>query len=173
MVLLSEKVSGRVLVCFGLFYSVAFGGEGVNPHIVRKSQSTSVCSSCHIREPQLKDDALLTTKNIRVELDLFSQDGIAMCSSCHNPNQEHKMIGLVVDFPIPADMPLSKENAISCLTCHYVHGSLLADIPQASISFLDRLLNAERLRKSFLLRRNNVNGELCLICHNPSQGLKQ
>jgi hypothetical protein len=69
-------------------------------------------------------------------------------------------------------MPLNKKNALSCLTCHYTHGDLTSIRPQASFSFMDRMVNAERLRKSFLLRRNNVDGELCLICHNPNQGSK-
>lgn len=149
------------------------GAADGNPHLVQKPRSVAECSNCHVREPELRGEAQLITKNIAVELDSFNQDGVAMCVSCHDPNQEHKMIGLTVDFPVPADMPLSKENTISCLTCHYTHGSLISETPQASISFLDRLLNAERLRKSFLLRRNNVNGELCLTCHNPIQGSKK
>jgi cytochrome c len=81
-------------------------------------------------------------------------------------------VGLKLDFEIPADMPLDKKNRLSCLTCHYTHGNMDSDRPQASVSFMDRLLNANRLHKSFLLRRNNVDGELCLICHNSNQGSK-
>jgi hypothetical protein len=107
----------------------------------------------------------LQSKNITADQATFTKDGVAMCSSCHNPNQGHK-VGLNIDFPVPADLPLNEDNDITCLTCHYTHGKLDSDRPQASHSFMDKLMNAERLKKSFLLRRNNSDGELCLTCHN-------
>lgn len=144
---------------------------GENPHLVSKQFDQALCASCHADTPELQSDEPLLTKNLPVQLDKFAQDGVAMCSSCHDPNQGHK-VGLNIDFPVPADMPLNPENDMICLTCHYTHGSLESDRPQASFSFMDRLMNAERLRKSFLLRRNNSDGELCLTCHNVTQGPK-
>jgi hypothetical protein len=94
-----------------------------------------------------------------------------MCGSCHNPDDGHQ-VGLELDFQIPADLPLDKKNRMTCLTCHYTHGNLNSDRPQASFSFMDRLFDAERIHKSFLLRRNNTDGELCLTCHNINQGSK-
>jgi hypothetical protein len=154
------------LVPFTLFYLVLAHAESDNPHLIVKNQNQTACTSCHIDTPELKDDMPLLTKNHSVDRTAFKLDGVAMCSSCHNPNQGHK-VGLAIDFPVPADMPLSENNDITCLTCHYSHGSLSSDTPQASFSFMDRLLNAARLHKSFLLRRNNSAGELCLTCHNP------
>lgn len=145
--------------------------EGENPHLISNRSDRNLCGSCHVQIPELTGDAQLLSKNMSVEPDSFNQDGVAMCSSCHDPNQGHK-VGLNIDFPVPADMPLSADNDISCLTCHYTHGSLESDRPQASVSFMDRLMNAERLHKSFLLRRNNSDGELCLTCHNVNQGSK-
>ncbi len=69
-----------------------------------------------------------------MDLSTFNQDGVAMCASCHDASQRHK-VGLEIDFPDPAELPLSEENDISCLTCHYSHGSLNSDRPQASYSF--------------------------------------
>lgn len=138
-----------------------------NPHIVSRQDPPSTCIVCHDTTPKLKDDNILITKNLPLEHNHFRLDGVVMCSSCHDPSVVHKT-GVNVDFPLPADLPLSQENEITCLTCHYTHGRLDSDRPQASFSFMDRLANAERLRKSFLLRRNNSNGELCLICHNPN-----
>lgn len=141
---------------------------GENPHLISKQSATGECKGCHGATPDLKElkgDEPLNSKNLPVDQTLFSQDGVAMCSSCHNPNQGHK-VGLNIDFPVPADLPLNQENDITCLTCHYTHGRLDSDRPQACYSFMDKLLNAERLKKSFLLRRNNSDGELCLTCHN-------
>lgn len=150
----------------------AFSAQAAeNPHAVSATDKSSVCSSCHATEIHYDKADLLNTKNKRVDLTAFNNDGVAMCSGCHNAEEGHK-VGLKLDFEIPADMPLNKRNALSCLTCHYTHGELISDRPQASFSFMDRMVNADRLHKSFLLRRNNVDGELCLICHNPNQGSK-
>jgi hypothetical protein len=138
-----------------------------NPHVISKQDDSALCSSCHVRVPELTDDKPVISKNLPVDLNDFNQDGVDMCASCHDPTAYHK-VHLAVDFPVPADLPLNQDNEIICLTCHYVHGRLDSDRPQASFSFMDRLLNAQRLHKSYLLRRNNSNGELCLSCHNPS-----
>lgn len=145
---------------------------GDNPHSISKRDNPTTCTNCHIDTPELKSDDIFISKNLPVDLSKFNQDGVAMCASCHDASRGHK-VGLEIDFPVPADLPLSAENDISCLTCHYTHGKLESDRPQASFSFMDRMLDAERLHKSFLLRRNNSDGELCLTCHNVNQGSKQ
>jgi len=145
--------------------------ENSNPHVINKDTAGIDCKSCHVNPVEYQGSELLDSKNKRIDLAEFANDGVAMCSGCHNPENGHK-IGLKLDFDVPADMPLDKKNSLSCLTCHYSHGRLASDRPQASYSFMDRLVDAERLHKSFLLRRNNVDGELCLICHNPEQGKK-
>jgi hypothetical protein len=94
-----------------------------------------------------------------------------MCSGCHDKDDGHK-VGLKLDFEVPADLPLGKKNKLTCLTCHYTHGSLSSDKPQASVSFLDGMLDSERLHKSYLLRRNNAEGELCLTCHEVKEEAK-
>ena len=33
------------------------------------------------------------------------------------------------------------------------------------LSLLDRMLGTQRTKKSFLLRKKNVNGCLCVLCH--------
>jgi hypothetical protein len=147
----------------------AVQAEGEHPHAISKSSKAMECTTCHKTTPVVNQDSLLESKNKLVKQDDFKQDGTAMCSACHDPNDGHK-VGLELDFQAPADLPLGEKNTITCLTCHYSHGSLTSDRPQASFSFLDRLFDDERLHKSFLLRRNNSDGELCLTCHSVSQG---
>lgn len=143
-----------------------------NPHVVSRQVGQSTCSICHNSQPILKDDNILISKNLPTDLSRFSQDGVAMCAGCHDPTAYHK-VPVDIDFPLPADLPLNADKQMICLTCHYAHGKLESDKPQASFSFLDRLMDAERLRKSYLLRRNNSDGELCLICHDDTnQGPK-
>jgi hypothetical protein len=145
--------------------------ENESPHTISKDSKSTVCTTCHKTDPELKANGVIETRNHPVDRDSFSQDGTTMCSTCHNPDDGHK-VGLVLDFQAPVDLPLDKKNKMTCLTCHYTHGSLTSDRPQASVSFMDRLFNDARMHKSFLLRRNNSDGELCLTCHNVNQGSK-
>lgn len=142
-----------------------------NPHEITVQSQSVDCTSCHLEQPAHSKAEILETKNHQAEREAYKIDGVEMCSSCHNPDDGHK-VGLKLDFEIPADMPLGTKNKLTCLTCHYTHGKLASDRPQASVSFMDRMLDAERLHKSFLLRRNNADGELCLTCHNVNGGSK-
>ena len=132
-----------------------------NPHNLIIGTNIN-CISCHLSMPEIKAD--LNTKNNKVDLAEFKQDGIKMCTTCHDEEEGH-VVGVSLDFSVPADLPLGTEKSIQCLTCHYTHGELLSTRPQASFSFMDRLLNSDRLHKSFLIRRSNISGELCLTCH--------
>ena len=88
-----------------------------------------------------------------------------MCVDCHGEDSSSHIIGVTPDYTVPADLPLNHDNQITCLTCHYIHGSLQSETPMASTSFMDHLFNRARLHKSYVLRRNNARGELCLACH--------
>jgi hypothetical protein len=146
--------------------------ETEHPHTISKNSKSTTCALCHKVIPSVSDKEVgVETRNNPVDRDSFVQDGTAMCSSCHNPDDGHK-VGLELDFQAPADLPLDAKNKMTCLTCHYTHGSLTTERPQASFSFMDRLFDADRLHKSFLLRRNNADGELCLTCHTVNQGSK-
>jgi len=152
------------------FILTSLGGltfaEPINPHQNLTEQS-GICLTCHIKLPT--NQAGLNTKNNVVNLSDFQHDGIKLCTGCHKEEEGH-VVGVSLDFSVPADLPLGKNKTVSCLTCHYTHGNLYSEKPQASYSFMDSLLGAQRMHKSFLIRRNNVNGELCLVCHNPQQG---
>jgi hypothetical protein len=142
-----------------------------NPHELPANSQTIDCLSCHVEKPPAMDAAIITSKNHQANLDAFKADGIEMCSGCHDKDDGHK-VGLKLDFEVPADLPLGKKNKLTCLTCHYTHGSLSSDKAQASVSFLDSMLDSERLHKSYLLRRNNADGELCLTCHEVKEEAK-
>ena len=142
-----------------------------NPHEISAQNHDIDCASCHLEKPQVAITELLNSKNHQADPTYFKADGIEMCSGCHDKDDGHK-VGLKLEFDVPADMPLGTKNKLTCLTCHYTHGSLSSSKPQASVSFMDSMLNAERLHKSFLLRRNNAEGDLCLTCHEVKEGSK-
>lgn len=142
-----------------------------NPHEISAQSHDIDCTSCHFEQPQVVATGLLNSKNHQANPASLKADGIEMCSGCHDKDDGHK-VGLKLEFDVPADMPLGAKNKLTCLTCHYTHGSLSSSKPQASVSFMDSMLNAERLHKSFLLRRNNAEGDLCLTCHEVKEGSK-
>jgi formate-dependent nitrite reductase cytochrome c552 subunit len=142
-----------------------------NPHEISSQSQGIDCVSCHLEKSQVTNTELLNSKNHQADPATFKADGIEMCSGCHDKDDGHK-VGIKLEFDVPADMPLGAKNKLTCLTCHYTHGSLSSNKPQASVSFMDSMLNAERLHKSFLLRRNNAEGDLCLTCHEVKEGSK-
>jgi formate-dependent nitrite reductase cytochrome c552 subunit len=159
-------------IIFLLFSLCRAGGlfAADNPHEITW-QGQVDCVSCHVDKPQNTKSGVLETKNHKADPAAFKSDGVEMCSGCHNAEDGHK-VGLKLDFEAPADLPLGERNKMTCLTCHYTHGSLSSDKPQASTSFMDKILDVEQLHKSFLLRRNNADGELCLTCHEVKEGSK-
>jgi hypothetical protein len=142
-----------------------------NPHEISSHTQGADCTSCHLGRPQAATADLINSKNHQADAAAFKTDGIEMCTGCHDKDDGHK-VGIKLDFDVPADLPLGAKNKLTCLTCHYAHGSLTSSRPQASFSFIDRMLDAELMHKSYLLRRNNTDGELCLTCHEVKEGSK-
>jgi hypothetical protein len=165
------KTKNYLILSFMLLGLVGAGrGFADNPHELSPQNQAADCISCHVEKPQTINTAeLLNSKNHKADPAAYKADGIAMCSGCHDADDGHK-VGLKLDFEVPADLPLGRKNKLTCLTCHYTHGSLSSARPQASSSFIDRIVDAERLHKSYLLRRNNADGELCLTCHEIKEG---
>ncbi len=164
---IQRKYFYLLTLIIGFFSNNIFAQE--NPHQLGNNNDIT-CINCHVLQPNITE--AINTKNNHVDLNKFKKDGIEMCTTCHSEEEGH-VVGVPLDFSVPADLPLGLDKSVSCLTCHYTHGSFESDRPQASYSFMDSLLNSERLHKSFLIRRNNVNGELCLTCHNTKQSKQQ
>lgn len=151
-----------------LLFAAIVHSAGNNPHIVSKNNSQSGCTTCHVKKLELKNDSILNTNQRPVDLNHFKQDGSAICLSCHERHHVHADVAEKTDFTVPSDMPLGTNNGHICLTCHYSHGQLDSGQPRANVNFFDYLFDTERLHKSYLLRRDNSGGGLCLTCHNDA-----
>lgn len=147
------------IICYRAFAK----DSGINPHELKNLVDNIACTSCHRQMPE----RVLTnhTRAVLPGTDHFATGPTAMCMPCHEESMDSHPLDVYPKYAVPADLPLDKEGGISCLTCHYTHGSLKSDHPCCSVSFMDRLLGSDRLKKSFLLRRENNNGELCRACH--------
>ena len=147
--------------------AVTYANSNFNPHDLIKinEQSSAQCLECHKDLPE--KDAPLNGKYVAPEMDKYLKSANSMCTDCHGDENSSHIVGSVPEYAVPADLPLT-NNKITCLTCHYLHGSLSSDKPMASTSFMDHILNRGRLNKSYILRRNNSDGDLCLACHSKT-----
>ncbi len=136
-----------------------------NPHqlITELNADNESCMGCH--KAIINTASQDTGKLILPDMNNFIVDATNMCIGCHGDDNISHIVGITPDYTVPADLPLNSDSQITCLTCHYTHGSLKSDKPTASSSFLDLMFNRERLSKSYTLRRNNADGDLCLACH--------
>lgn len=136
-----------------------------DPHRIEGMTPAPWCADCHLTQPPPPGPGSRFTLPKAAGL---RKGGMEMCAPCHDTGLGHK-VGMRVEFAVPADLPLEAGNTLTCLTCHHVHGPLRSDRPWASVSLLDRLFDPERLHKTYLLRRNNSDGALCLVCHSKEE----
>lgn len=136
-----------------------------NPHDFAEldADASIACLGCHKTLPT--QDTHPNGQYLIPDMDDYVKSATGMCTDCHGDDSSSHIVGVSPEYRVPADLPLDGEQQITCLTCHYTHGSLHSDSPMASVSFMDRLFNRERLNKSYVLRRNNADGDLCLACH--------
>ncbi len=156
----------RFLMVFIMVFHAALASAGerqANPHQISALSKGETCLRCHVSPP----DGLPTEpgRSLSVNRSDYRLDGVQMCMGCHEAGSAAHMVGKLSPVMIPENMPLSEQGSVTCLTCHYVHGSFESDRPWANVSFFDRLFVSEYMYKSYLLRQSNENGELCLLCH--------
>lgn len=163
----SHTVYNKTLTILLLLYSTFMTDlvTANSPHqvITELDPKNESCMSCH--KTINKTPSQVTGKLILPDMNNFIIDATNMCIGCHGDDNISHIVGITPEYTVPADLPLNNDSQITCLTCHYTHGNLKSDKPTASSSFLDLMFNRERLSKSYTLRRNNANGDLCLACH--------
>lgn len=159
--------SALLCICLLFFYTATATADdyaSFNPHgEFLLETKPDYCTQCHVKLPQ--QNKRIDGQYHIPDMNTFKVDAITMCTHCHGEENSSHIVGVTQDYNTPPDLPLDANNKITCLTCHYVHGNLQTNAPMASISFLDHIMDRERLSKSFVLRRNNSNGDLCLACH--------
>ncbi len=111
-----------------------------NPHDFAESQ----CVLCHQGDPA-------------TPFSLVSGNPSRACASCHPDIFSTGFIHPVDVVPnkvrVAADFPLSRNNTITCNTCHDVHASAVTGFGE----------------KSYFLRRHERGREFCLSCHSSGE----
>jgi hypothetical protein len=165
--------AGRRLLGAAAFLAVAltplsgWGADEVNPH--RFMGDIYKCTECHVTVP-------IPGKDDFRQLE-FTNDIVSICERCHRDkiNEDKHPVDIKPERPVPQDLHLDSYYSITCTTCHDPHAEPWDDMPYVSRSWIERLLDAVRGRerhRTFLLRKTNVEGELCLSCH-TRRGLRE
>jgi len=162
------------VLCLPGYISLGYSQQVFNPHehiqslLSGDAKVNSVqCLSCHKKAPL--STPLKSGKHVIPEMSSFVKSETMLCATCHGDDNSSHIVGITPEYSVPADLPLNENGQVTCITCHYVHGDLKSDKPMASTSFMDQLFNRQRLSKSYVLRRNNSEGDLCLACHSKKE----
>ncbi|MBI3815491.1 MAG: hypothetical protein HY279_13630 [Nitrospinae bacterium] len=128
-----------------------------NPHDFIDDQSK--CIDCHRTKPE----SLPVPGKIQGNVD-FKIDFNNMCNNCHR-HEGGKMghpVGVKPKAITPADLLLDENGKLTCLTCHKTHMGHIHK--RKSLSICGGLFSSGEER-SYFLRRDNSEGDLCLACH--------
>ena len=145
-----------LIIGSGLVYSIP-----TNPHSVLEDGEK--CTQCHPEKPSSQPGPVYTFQKIRMR-DNFTE----VCTACHEYGERSHPTDIEIDFDVPADLPVF-YGKVTCATCHYPHGESKSETRYVSASALNKLGSIFSRKKSFktyFLRRENTDGELCLACHN-------
>jgi hypothetical protein len=158
---IAKDIDPYVETLFGRLETIEFG-ELEQYHDFMNNEKR--CMWCHTQE----QTGTLPEKSESYQgkfVEAFRYDQNEMCIACHGKRENEHPIMVKPHEQIPADLSLDDEGRISCLTCHRAHAPLTSNRNWVPISLTDKMLGNERTNHTFYLRRNNADGDLCLICH--------
>lgn len=117
------------------------------------------CASCHGEVPR---------KGAKIRV---TRDVVSLCLDCHFEKDLSALhpVDVRPGAKVPGDLPLDERGAITCATCHDLHGSARSGQPYVAQPLYEKLLSVfsrgDRRYSTFYLRRRNDKGQLCLGCH--------
>lgn len=113
------------------------------------------CITCHASMPNAAAD-------VRPE---FRPNAGKWCMNCHNTdNVGNHPVGVPAS---PATgLPLEGGSLVSCITCHSPHQPRYAEKPWTAPALS---IHTKDGYKTFFLRHENSQGELCIKCHDRSE----
>ncbi|MBI5206687.1 MAG: hypothetical protein HY934_02740 [Candidatus Firestonebacteria bacterium] len=78
------------------------------------------CTECHSHTPVKGKD---TIKTVAFVNDDFNK----LCTNCHSEESNIHPVGKVPPFKVPDYLPLDKQGRNTCVTCHYLHSTDVAN----------------------------------------------
>ena len=137
--------------------------SGEEPEIHIYGRDKDNCDKCHdVRK----------TADTKVSVVVFLSNSevlqTANCMKCHPRSHGDHPVLIQTSLPIPRDLPLSRNYEITCMTCHNTHYLRYSDRPWIPRSYKDTFIDfveGKKVYKTYYLRRNNSENELCIACH--------
>jgi len=136
-------------------------GQNLEIHEFVRDQDN--CNKCH--------DVRQTADNKASVIVFVDNSAIVQtvnCMKCHPQHFGDHPVLVQTFIPVPKDLPLSKNMEITCMTCHNTHYLRYSDRPWTPRSHKNKFLDFVKKKKeykTYFLRRNNSEKELCISCH--------
>jgi len=137
--------------------------SGVEGAVHPFAHDKNKCDTCH---------EVFQTPRPEGSLIVFREDRyIALsgrCLKCHQYHVGDHPVRITATLPVPKDLPLSDKKEITCITCHNPHFQRFSNRPWYPRSYETKLtdfITMKKTYKTYFLRRNNEQKDLCLSCH--------
>jgi hypothetical protein len=147
------------LLLLGLMISVpqTLAEANAPDHEMQKARTLAdrvrACVDCH---PSGKDKAKLVDPARTCD---------ANCLRCHKDMDKHHPVGPEVEAKDKVLLPLLGTNKVACISCHDLKTSSSDTRSWKAQSLFARLFQGQQRYRTYYLRINNRNGELCKACH--------
>ncbi len=140
------------LISLAALYAATVPAQKPDNHPV--ADDVKRCAVCHeVPSPTH------TSSRLRSDID-------TVCKGCHPRDAANHRIGNTPPFPVPPDLRLSPEGTLSCVTCHDPHTPRWSNRAWQAKSLAGSIRTMfVKKHKTYFLRRNNAQGDLCLACH--------
>jgi len=133
----------KLLAAFTVFLSCAVlpsRAVGIGPHNDIMLNTSIRCSDCH------------ETVSLNELSPEFSDSTDRVCLRCHRRDGDAPLshpVGIKVKSAFPADVPLSSDGRLMCITCHTFHTSSYLPV----------------LKRKVYIRRGILERDFCQRCH--------
>lgn len=87
------------------------------------------------------------------------------CVSCHGESKKHHKINVRMQGNIPEQLILDSFNKVTCETCHNIELKRFDTKPWKSQSMFEDFFGKKEKYRTYFLRLNNQEGQLCKVCH--------
>ena len=151
MTLLKKTALYFAAICFFSICATAFDPETkkIMPFITSKSSCVK-CRQKNNLKSMINDPAIACD---------------ASCLECHKNTDKHHSVGMRPDNRLKANLRLTHDNKIACITCHDLNFNRFDDTSWRSESLFEKIFNSNERYKTYYLIINNSNGQLCKKCH--------
>ncbi len=147
------KTAALNLAAICLFCLSSFALDPETEKIMPFVSSKSACLKCH-------NGTALTGS--------INNTGAAcdtLCLECHRDMDRHHGVGMRPFNRPGANLRLTHNKKIACITCHDLNFHRFDSAPWRSESLFEKIFSRKERYKTYYLIINNSNGQLCKKCH--------